>query len=123
MVPKDELLVGLNLHTLETDLAKLSKHFHVSRGAIMRRLRTLDKISQQLYEKYRNSRRKTKNDGPPYGGPIPYHRRILNTAGEHFARTAFTAYYEQKITLVDLAASFSKCDPKHIPKLESAIFA
>ena len=43
LVPKGELLEIVNLHTLETDLPKLSKHFHVSRGAIMRRLRTLEK--------------------------------------------------------------------------------
>ena len=123
LVPKDELTERLNLHTIETDLPKLSKHFHVSRGAIMRRLRTLGKIPQQLYDTYKDSERKRHKDSPPIGGPIPYHTRLLNSAGEHFARTAFTAYYEQKITLADLASSFSKCDPKHIPKLESSIFA
>ena len=123
LVPKDELLQKLNLQTLEADLPKLSKHFHVSRGAIMRRLKTLEKIPQKLYDKYRNSQRKGQKGSAPTGGPIPYHTRLLNAAGEHFARTAFTAYYEQKITLADLTASFSKCDPKHIPKLEGAIFA
>ena len=123
LVPKDELLERVNLHTLETDLPKLSKHFHVSRGAIMTRLRTIGYISKPTYEAYIQSRQEKYKDSPPTGGPIPYHTRLLNAAGEHFARTAFTAYYEQKITLADLAASFSKCDPKHIPKLESAIFA
>ena len=123
LVPKDELLERVNLHRLETDLPKLSKHFHVSREAIMTRLRTLRYISQLTYEAYIQSQQEKFEDSPPTGGPIPYHTRLLNVAGEHFARTAFTAYYEQKITLADLAASFSKCDPKHIPKLESAIFA
>ena len=123
LVSKDELLERVNLHTLETDLPKLSKHFHVSRGAIMTRLRTIGYISKSTYEAYIQSQQQKYKDSPPTGGPIPYHTRLLNAAGEHFARTAFTAYYEQKITLADLAASFSKCDPKHIPKLESAIFA
>ena len=124
LVPQDELLEIVNLHTLETDLPKLSKYFHVSRGAIMRRLRTLDKIPQQLYEIYKNSQRKRhKDSSAPTGGFTPYHYRLLNAAGEHFARTAFAAYYEHKITLADLAAAFSKCDTKHLPKIESVIFA
>ena len=89
----------------------------------MTRLRTIGYISKSTYEAYIQSQQEKYKDSPPTGGPIPYHTRLLNAAGEHFARTAFTAYYEQKITLADLAASFSKCDPKHIPKLESAIFA
>ena len=124
LVPKDQLLEIVNLHTLETDLPKLSKHFHVSRGAIMRRLRTLDKIPQQLYETYKNRQRKRhKDSSAQIGGVVPYHNRLLNAAGEHFARTAFTAYYEQKITLADLASAFSKCDPKHLFKIEGVIFA
>ena len=123
LVPADELSPKVNLQALEADLPKLSKHFHVSRGAIMTRLRTIGYISKSTYEAYIQSQQEKYKDSPPTGGPIPYHTRLLNAAGEHFARTAFSAYYEQKITIADLAASFSKCDPKHIPKLESAIFA
>ena len=123
LVPKDELAARVNLRTLETDLPRLSKHFHVSRGAIMARLRTLGSISQPTYEEFIQNEKEKYKDNKSTGGPIPYHTRLLNVAGEHFARTAFTAYYEQKITLADLAASFAKCDPSHIPTLESAIFA
>ena len=124
LVPQDELLEIVNLHTLETDLPKLSKYFHVSRGAIMRRLRTLDKISQQLYEMYKNSQRKGHKDSlAPISMPAPYHTRLLNAVGEHFAKTAFRAYYEQKITLADLSDAFAKCDPKHLFEIESIIFA
>ena len=123
LVPKDELLERVNLHTLETDLPKLSKHFHVSREAIMTRLRTIGYISKPTYEAYIQSQQEKYKDSPPTGGPIPYHTRLLYAAGEHFARTAFTAYHEQKITLADLAASFSKCDPKHVFEIEGVIFA
>ena len=97
LVPKDELAARVNLRTLETDLPRLSKHFHVSRGAIMARLRTLDSISQTDYEVYIQNEKERYKDNKSTGGPIPYHTRLLNAAGEHFARTAFTAYYEQKI--------------------------
>jgi Zn-dependent peptidase ImmA (M78 family) len=97
----------------------------VNPEVILRRLLTLGYISRKEYRAYRDNQFEKYKDSSATPGPIPvpYHTRLLNAAGEHFARTAFTAYYEQKITLVDLAASFSKCDPKHIPKLESSIFA
>ena len=123
LVPADELSPKVNLQALEADLPKLSKHFHVSRGAIMTRLRTLGYISQQTYEAYIQREKEKYKHRTSTGGPIPYHTRLLNVTGEHFARTAFTAYHEQKITLADLAASFSYCDLKHLPKVEDVIFS
>ena len=124
LVPADELSARVNLHTLETDLPQLSKHFRVSPEVIMRRLDTLRYISPQKYHAYRNRLLEEFQDSPVRsGGAAPYHTRLLNAAGEHFGRVAFTAYYEQKITLADLASAFSKCDTKHLPKIESAIFA
>ena len=123
LIPKGDLADVVNLQSLEADLPKLSKHFHVSRSAIMARLRSLSIISQPTYEAYIKREKEKYRDRKSTGGPIPYHTRLLNTAGVHFARTAFTAYHEQKITLADLAASFSYCDLKHLPKIEGVIFA
>ena len=123
LVPEDELLEVTMLQTLEADLPKISKHFHVSPEVIMRRLLTLGKISQHNYQTYR-SRQLARYRGVSgqTGGAAPYHNRLLNTAGEYFARTAFTAYYEQKITRAELASVLSNCDTKHLAKIESAIF-
>ena len=52
-----------------------------------------------------------------------YADRLLNVTGEHFARTAFTAYYEDKITISELASIFSNCDTKYLFEIESVIFA
>jgi Zn-dependent peptidase ImmA (M78 family) len=123
LVPKDELSEEVNLHTLETDLPQISKYFRVSPEVIMRRLLTLDRISLKDYRAYRNSLLEKYKESSPTGGGAPYHHRLLNAAGEHFARTAFTAYYEEKITLADLAAAFSNCDTKHLFEIESVIFA
>ena len=124
LVPTDELLERVNRHTLETDLSQTSKHFRVSPEVIMRRLLTLRYVSLKDYQAYRNDLlEKYKDSAAPTGGGAPYHNRLLNVAGEHFARTAFTAYYKQKITLADLAAAFSRCDTKHLFKIENAIFA
>ena len=124
LVPKGELSEEVNLHTLETDLPQISRHFRVSPEVIMRRLLTLGYVSLKDYQAYRNSLLEKYHDRPaPTGGGAPYHNRLLNTAGESFTRTAFAAYYEEKITLADLSDAFSKCDTKHLPKIESVIFA
>ena len=123
LVPENELLETVNLEMLGEDLPKISKHFHVSPEVIMRRLLTLRKISRRDYQTYRNRQLAKYKDAPAgSGGAAPYHNRLLNASGEHFARTAFTAYYEQKITRAELASVLSNSDTKHLTKIESAIF-
>ena len=126
LVPRHELLERVNRRALEEELLeyvkRLSQYFRVNPEVILRRLRTIGYISKPTYEAYIQSQQEKYKDSPPTGGPIPYHTRLLYAAGEHFARTAFTAYHEQKITLADLAASFSKCNPKHVFEIEGVIF-
>ena len=122
LVPEDELLEMVRLQTLEAELPRISKHFHVSRETIMRRLLILGKISPHNYQRFRNIQRKKYRNAPkPPGGPRPYHKRLLSASGEYFARTAFTAYYDQKITRAELASVFSNCDTKHLSEIESDI--
>ena len=122
LIPKKELLEIVKLQTLEADLPKISKHFHVSREAIMYRLLILKKISQPTYQKYKNSQlEKYRNAPKSPGGPRSYYKRLLSASGDHFARTAFTAYHEQKITRAELASIFSNCETKHLFKIESDI--
>ena len=123
LVPENELLELVALQTLEEDLPRISKFFHVSPEVIMRRLLTLRKISQRNYQMYRNRQLAKYKEAPAGpGGAAPYHNRLLNASGEHFARIAFTAYYEQKITRAELASVLSNSDTKHLTKIESAIF-
>ena len=123
LVSENELLEIVNLETLQEDLSQTSKFFHVSPEVIMRRLLTLGMISRRNYQAYRSRQLAKYRDAPGRsGGAAPYHNRLLNTAGEHFARTAFTAYYEQKITRAELASVLSNSDTKHLAKIESAIF-
>ena len=123
LVPENELLEIVMLQTLEADLPQISKHFHVSPEVIMRRLLTLGKITQHNYQTYRNRQlAKYRSIPARTGKAAPYHNRLLNTSGEYFARTAFMAYYEQKITRAELASVLSNCDTKHLAKIESTIF-
>ena len=123
LVPENELLEIVNLETLQEDLPGTSKFFHVSPEVIMRRLLILGIISRRNYQTYRSRQLAKYRDAPGRsGGAAPYHNRLLNTSGEHFARTAFTAYYEKKITRAELASVLSNCDTKHLAKIESTIF-
>ena len=122
LVPKNELLEMVTLQTLEKDLSRISKHFHVSPEVIMRRLLTLKKISRRKYRTYRDSQfKKNKNAPKRDSGHPPYSNRLLNASGAHFARTAFAAYYEEKITRAELAFVFFNCDTKYLAKIESDI--
>ena len=123
LVPENELLERINLETLQENLPGTSKFFHVSSEVIMRRLQTLGVISRRDYQTYRSRQLAKYRDTPERrGGAAPYHNRLLNASGEHFARTAFAAYYEQKITRAELASVLTNSDTKHLAKIESAIF-
>ena len=123
LVPQSELLEMVTPRAIEKELPKISKHFHVSPEVIMRRLLTLRKISDEEYQTYRNSQlEKYKSTRGQSGGPVPYHNRLLNTYGEHFARIAFTAYHEDKITIAGLSSAFSNCATKHLRAIDNQIF-
>ncbi len=123
LVPENELLKIIKLENLETELPNISKRFQVSPEVIMRRLLSLEKITPQKYQAYRNrllEKYKTLEKKP--GGAAPYDKKLLNTAGEYFARTAFTAYYEDKITRAELASMLSNSNTKHLKKIENTLF-
>ena len=74
-------------------------------------------------EIYRTIRQRKDKDGPPQTGGCVYANRLLNASGEHFAQTAFTAYYEKELTLAKLAAILSNFNTKHLFEIERTIFA
>lgn len=122
LVPEKELLAIVEPPFNSKLLTEASQHFGVSIEVIMRRLLTLKKITRRMYQTFRIEQQKyNETDQNPKGFPH-YHTRLLNATGEYFARTAFSAYYEDKITLADLTSVFSNCATKHIFKIESAIF-
>ena len=122
LVPKEELLSIINMETLEEDLPEIRKHFQASSEVIMRRLLIHDKISNRRYQEFRKEQQKKYNQQNNKYGPPP-HTRLLNVSGELFARTAFSAYYEEQITMSELSSFFANCDTKHLTKIERAIFA
>ena len=124
LVPEKELLRISEWGKGSKGLAETCRYFRVSQEMIMRRLLTLEKISLRKYQMFRNEQQRKYKDAKQETKGFPhYHTRLLNTSGELFARSAFSAYYEDKITLAELTAVFSNCDTKHISKIESAIYA
>ena len=122
LVPEDELLEMIDLNALQENLLITSKHFQVSTEVIMRRLLMLKKISQQKYNAYRKMlREKYEDTRNETDGGIPYHTRLLSASGEFFARTAFNAFYEDKITLAELSAAFYNCATRHLSEIENKI--
>ena len=122
LVPKEDLLRIINMETLKEDLPEIRKYFQVSSEVIMRRLLIHDKISNRKYQEFRKEQQKNYNQQNNKFAPPP-HARLLNVSGELFARTAFSAYYEEQITMSELSSFFSNCDTEHLTKIESAIFA
>lgn len=123
LVPQNELLKMVKLKTGNKILTEACAYFRVSPEVIMRRLLTLNKISQREYQTFRKDQQQKYKDTIQESKGFPqYHTRLLNAYGEFFARTAFRTYYEDKITLSKLAAVFSHCDTKHLFKIESSIF-
>ena len=122
LVPENELLEIIDLKTLQDDLPEISKHFQVSSEVIMRRLLILNKISQQKYYAYRKmlsgKYKETQNNT---NAAIPYHTRLLSASGEYYARSAFSAYNENRITLAELSTAFYNCSTKHLFKMENEI--
>ncbi len=122
LVPENELLDRIDPKTLQEDLPEISRHFQVSTEVIMRRLLILEIISQQKYYAYRKMLYHNINEKQDDSNPlIPYHIRLLSTSGEYFTRTAFDAYYENKITLTELSAAFYNCSTKHLFEMENSI--
>ena len=123
LLPEDELLEEVKLETLERDLPKISRYFHVNPAAIMCRLLSLKLISQHSYQTFTNEQHKkydsTSNDNKDV--PTKYYKRLLNASGEYFARIAFTAYYDDRITLAELSSAYSNCATKHLRAIWSEI--
>ncbi len=124
LVPEKELLTIVDRPFSSKLITEASQYFRVSTEVIMRRLLTLKKITKRKYQTFRIEQHNKYNETnqKPKGFPH-YHTRLLNSSGEFFARTAFSAYYEDKITLADLTSVFSNCNTKHLSKIESAILA
>jgi Zn-dependent peptidase ImmA (M78 family)/DNA-binding XRE family transcriptional regulator len=111
----------------EEEIWNLSTEFSVSEEVIVRRLLILGLTSQEFYDRkrrdynkrwieYKEKRRAT----PQAGGP-PYHRLMLRKNGKPYTRQVFNAYYNKRLTLLDVA-DYLGVKIKHLREMEHEAF-
>lgn len=93
----------------DEEIYNLSLEFSVSEEVIVRRLLILGYTSPEFYERKRQDytirwneyKEKQRTEGRP--GFAPYHRLMLRKNGKPYTRQVFSAYYDKRITLSDVA--------------------
>lgn len=93
----------------DEEIYNLSLDFSVSEEVIVRRLLILGLTSTEFYEQKRQdyktrwSEYKAKQRAEGRAGFAPYHRLMLRKNGKPYTRQVFSAYYDKRITLSDVA--------------------
>lgn len=104
----------------EEELRQLARRYHVSQEAMLRRLLTLGRTTQEFYRAKREEFRK-EYKGLEQEGFAPPFRKAIAAAGPGYVRLVLDSYYREHITASDLA-EFLGVRLKHMPKIEAAVF-
>lgn len=126
LMPKETLLSELVVRShrsgpvwADEELRQLSRRYEVSQEAMLRRLLTLGRTTQEFYQAKREEfleQYKEREEGfaPPF-------RKAIAAAGPGYVRLVLDSYYREHITASDLA-EFLGVRLKHMPKIEEAVF-
>ena len=114
---------GMILEWEDEEIYNLALDFSVSEEVIVRRFLTLGLASPEFYERKRHDysdrwkeyKEKDKVESRPK--IVPYHRVILRKNGRPYTRQVFSAYYDKKITLSDVA-DYLGVKIKHLRAME-----
>jgi len=111
----------------DEEIWNLSIEFSVSEEVIVRRLLILGLTSPEFYERKRQdynerwNEYKEKRRATPQAGIAPYHRLILRKNGKPYTRQVFSAYYDRRLTLSDVA-DYLGVKIKHLRDMEHEAF-
>jgi Zn-dependent peptidase ImmA (M78 family) len=100
---------GRHIEWEDEEIYNLSLDFSVSEEVIVRRLLILGFTSSEFYEQKRQDYKarwneyKVKQKAEGRSGFAPYHRLMLRKNGKPYTRQVFSAYYDKRITLSDVA--------------------
>lgn len=120
-----------NEYWTDEELRLISHKYSVSRYVILNRLRTLGKISVDLFWKMKaemdeafrkkeeeEEARRKKQEKPGY--ELPY-KRIIRSTSREFQRRVLLAYYHEDITTADIA-NYIGIEIKHLDLVEQRVF-
>ncbi len=107
----------------DTALLTLANRYGVSREAMLLRLLTLRRTTEEFYwakrhtflEQYRKRPKKTQEGGPEY------HVAVVARAGRLFTRLVLDSYHEKRITAADASEYLSISVPS-LPKVETEVY-
>ncbi len=118
---KHDLVAGRNNIDNFTDdeLKEIAELFKTSSEVVLRRLLDLGKTTRQFYNLKRSQwiKRSYKPSGPMR---IKQSTKVINSKGKPFISTLYRAYYEDKISLSDLAKNLG-VKLKHISEIEQKV--
>jgi Zn-dependent peptidase ImmA (M78 family)/transcriptional regulator with XRE-family HTH domain len=108
------------------EISDLAKSFGVSREALLRRLLTFDRTTQEFYSLKRaqynaeyQTRKKLEKENPKTEMKRNMPIETVSTYGKPLVRMLLGNYYQDRLTLSELSG-FLNLKVKHIPKLEQA---
>ncbi len=108
----------------EEEILSIAKLFRVSREAMLRRLLTLGRTTEEFYAEKRRDYREEHDQRmrlPRRKIIIQRHRKQIASTGRLFARLAFDNFYQNKITSSDLS-NYLQLKTKHFQKVENALW-
>jgi Zn-dependent peptidase ImmA (M78 family) len=109
----------------DTEISELAQRFNVSREALLRRLLTLDRTTNEFYEQKRaeyadeyaaiRARKKEQAEGAEIKRNMP--QETISNFGRPLVRMLLDNYYQDRMTLSEVSGYLGQ-KVKHIPKLE-----
>ena len=126
LLPKEDLLledaVRMNPgpNWPDQQLRGLGNRYGVSREAMLRRLLTLEKTTEDIYQEYSERNRQADSERRT-GGFAPPSRLAVSTSGRFFTHLVLHNYRQDTITASDVA-EYLNVRLKHLPKIEEIVF-
>jgi Zn-dependent peptidase ImmA (M78 family)/DNA-binding XRE family transcriptional regulator len=103
-------------------LSSLSQVFGASQETILRRLLSLNRISEDYYRaKRRDFLEQYEASATGSGGFVPPAKKVLSYAGISFTDLVLSSYYQNKITSSDVS-SYLGVKLNHLPQIESLLW-
>ena len=129
LVPKQAFLdqtIGMNRdeHWTDDHIKWLSDFFAVSNTVVLRRLLTVGKVSRAFYQRKAAAYAKAAREAAARRGktqvPILPDRRAISQLGQPFLSLAVRSYWENRITLSDLA-SLAGVGVQYLPSIQTEV--